>query len=99
MLKKMSRFNSKGEQEFSSDAFKAGSPIEEANLFADPKEKKYPFDKLKAPAPYPEDVDPKRREEYLDAGDFEQVFEMSYDDFMKMPKWKRDVKKKKMGLY
>jgi len=97
--KKMSRFNSKGEQEFSSDAFKAGSPIEEANLFADPKEKKYPYDKLKAPAPYPEDVDPKRREEYLDAGDFEQVFEMSYDDFMKIPKWKRDVKKKKMGLY
>ena len=43
------------------------------NTFPRTQEKKYPYDELKAPAPFPEDVDPRRREEYLDDGDFEQV--------------------------
>eukprot|EP00930_Biecheleria_cincta_P095175 TRINITY_DN87185_c0_g1_i1.p1 TRINITY_DN87185_c0_g1~~TRINITY_DN87185_c0_g1_i1.p1 ORF type:complete len:415 (-),score=118.53 TRINITY_DN87185_c0_g1_i1:100-1344(-) len=68
--------------------------------YADPAEKKYPYEALKASATErPADVDPSRRELYLSDADFEVVFGMSPDAFLKQPRWKQQNAKKDKQLF
>jgi hypothetical protein len=47
----------------------------------------------------PPGVDPTRKEEYLDLNSFKTVFGTDKDSFAALPKWKRDAKKKEVGLF
>lgn len=49
--------------------------------------------------PYPEGVDPSKREDYLGEGDFLKVFGMTKADFTKQPTWKKNELKKKAKLF
>lgn len=44
-------------------------------------------------------IDPALKEQYLSDEQFQEVFEMSKDAFKAMPLWKRQGKKKKVGLF
>ncbi|PPR82507.1 hypothetical protein GOBAR_AA38211 [Gossypium barbadense] len=44
-------------------------------------------------------IDLKRREAYLADNEFQTVFGMEKEAFYKLPKWKQDLKKKKVGLF
>jgi len=44
-------------------------------------------------------VDKTRKEDYLDDATFLQLFGVNKDGFAAMPKWKRDSKKKELGLF
>lgn len=44
-------------------------------------------------------VDPLNREQHLSDAEFQQVFSMGKDEFNKLPKWKKDGEKKKIGLF
>jgi len=67
--------------------------------YADPAEKKYPYEDLKAGADRPADVDPSRREKYLSDADFEVVFGMGPEAFLKQPRWKQQNAKKDKQLF
>ena len=41
--------------------------------------------------PYPDGVDPTRREMYLSDEDFRNTFNCTKNDFVDMPQWKREV--------
>jgi hypothetical protein len=43
--------------------------------------------------------DVSRKEEYLTDEQFKEVFLMSKEEFQKLPKWKREMKKKELGLF
>jgi hypothetical protein len=59
----------------------------------------YTMKELTAPrAFWPDDVDLKSRQQYLSDEDFQASFEVSKEDFAKLPKWKQDNLKKKFGL-
>jgi hypothetical protein len=47
----------------------------------------------------PEGVDPSRKEEYLDDATFQAKFGTTKAAFASTPKWKRDAKKKELGLF
>lgn len=47
----------------------------------------------------PPGVDKMRKHEYLSAGEFQEVFGMSKDGFIGLPKWKQNTLKKKMQLF
>lgn len=49
--------------------------------------------------PFPTGVDPAKREEYLTLADFKSIFNMTPEEFTKLPKWKRTQLKKKHGLF
>jgi len=51
------------------------------------------------PEKLPEGVDPIRKEDYLCEGDFITVFGCSREEYEKMPKWKRDNKKKAAAIF
>jgi len=57
----------------------------------------FSYDELKAGVPA--GVDPTRKEEYLDAATFAKLFAMDKAAFLALPKWKRDAKKKELGLF
>ena len=44
-------------------------------------------------------IDPERKEEYLSDEQFEEAFGIGKDKFAAMPKWKRQQKKKDVGLF
>jgi 3-oxoacyl-ACP reductase-like protein len=44
-------------------------------------------------------IDVARKEEYLDAKEFASLFGSDKATFAAMPKWKRDTKKKELGLF
>jgi len=67
--------------------------------FADPAEKKYPLEALKSGGDRPADVDPSRRELYLSDVDFEALFGMSCEAFLKQPRWKQQNQKKDKQLF
>ena len=58
----------------------------------------YPYENL-TKIPYPADVDPSKREEYLGDGDFMKVFGMTKLEFVKLPTWKKNELKKKAKLF
>lgn len=69
-----------------------------AQQYADPSEKKVPYEELKGDS-RPKDVDPAMKEKYLSDSEFETVFGMSADAFSKIPKWKQQNLKKAKELF
>ena len=59
----------------------------------------YPYSALKAPGPYPPNIDTTIRESYLSEEEFESVFKMCREDYDEEPKWKKIALKKKLGLF
>ncbi|XP_061169748.1 uncharacterized protein LOC133179062 isoform X3 [Saccostrea echinata] len=47
----------------------------------------------------PDGVDPKRLESYLDDEEFEEIMEISREEFYKLPQWKQDKIKQQNGLF
>lgn len=58
----------------------------------------YSLAELTAPE-VPDDVDKSRKEAYLSAAEFEEVFEMGKEDFYKQPKWKQTAQRKAKNLF
>lgn len=58
---------------------------------------KHSYEELKAGVPA--GVDPSRKEDYLDDATFTSKFGVSRADFAAQPKWRRDAKKKELGLF
>lgn len=48
---------------------------------------------------FPSSVDPAKKEEYLSDADFNKLFGTTKDAFNTQPKWKKDKKKKELGLF
>ena len=44
-------------------------------------------------------VDNLRKESYLSPDEFEDVFGMSKEEFVSLPKWKQSNEKKRVGLF
>ena len=61
----------------------------------------YSYDELKdkSDSELPEGVDGWRKEEYLNSQDFVKVVGMTTLEFQQMPQWKRDKKKRELGLF
>lgn len=51
---------------------------------------------LQSPGPYPPGIDARKREDYLNDDEFVSTFEMSREEFLKIPKW-RQVQLKKLA--
>ncbi|KAI5705145.1 hypothetical protein M8J75_012335 [Diaphorina citri] len=47
----------------------------------------------------PAGVDPTHKEVYLNEQEFKKIFQMSYESFTTLPKWRRDNIKKSVGLF
>jgi len=60
--------------------------------------KTYEYDVL-LKRPLPEGVDPSRLENHLEEKDFQKAFGCTRDEFLNMPKWKREAKKKDSKLF
>eukprot|EP00401_Gymnodinium_catenatum_P063170 CAMPEP_0117475494 /NCGR_PEP_ID=MMETSP0784-20121206/9825_1 /TAXON_ID=39447 /ORGANISM="" /LENGTH=628 /DNA_ID=CAMNT_0005269745 /DNA_START=1 /DNA_END=1888 /DNA_ORIENTATION=+ len=63
------------------------------------RERFYPLAELACPAPWPDDVDPARREDWLSDVDFEAILCMSRSAFAAQPLWKRRMQKKEKKLF
>ncbi|KAG2683507.1 hypothetical protein I3760_10G033100 [Carya illinoinensis] len=60
----------------------------------------FTYDQLKAKSDNPATgIDLKRREAYLSDEEFQTIFGMTKGAFSKLPKWKRDMQKKKVDLF
>ncbi|KAG7958748.1 hypothetical protein I3843_10G032600 [Carya illinoinensis] len=60
----------------------------------------FTYDQLKAKSDNPATgIDLKRREAYLSDEEFQTIFGMTKGAFCKLPKWKRDMQKKKVDLF
>ncbi|GMH18709.1 hypothetical protein Nepgr_020550 [Nepenthes gracilis] len=58
------------------------------------------YEQLKARSENPvKGIDFKRREAYLSGEEFQSVFDMTKEEFYKLPKWKQDMQKKKVDLF
>lgn len=57
------------------------------------------YQSLLKPGPYPEGVHVSRREMYLDEDDFQLLMGCNKEEWMCVPKWKRDFIKKRLGLF
>jgi hypothetical protein len=49
--------------------------------------------------PFPAGVDPTKREAYLSDEDFQTAFGISKAKFAETPQWKRELLKRKLGLF
>jgi len=49
--------------------------------------------------PLPEGVDPSRLENHLDEKDFKKAFGCTHDEYLALPKWKREARKKESKLF
>lgn len=67
--------------------------------YADPSETKYSLEQLCGMGKRPDDVDPKCKELYFSADEFQAVFGMAHADFAKLPKWKQQNLKKSKDLF
>ena len=76
-----------------------GGAAEARPNYADPGVLKEPYGNLKHPGPFNPDVNPAVREQYLEAGDFQTVFDMPPDAFAGLPAWKKMSLKKQKGLF
>jgi len=47
----------------------------------------------------PRGADPTQKEVYLSDEEFESIFKMKKEDYEKIPSWRRETLKKKVGLY
>lgn len=66
-------------------------------LYLDSSSNSFDYDTLKSGCP--EGVDPTQKEQYLTEDVFQSLFGMSKAAFMQQVKWKRDQKKKTLGLF
>lgn len=57
------------------------------------------FEQLCSGGSLPDGVDPTKKEQYLTEADFQKHMGMSKADFNKLPAWKGNVLKKKVGLF
>ena len=57
------------------------------------------YAQLKAPGPYPDQVNPAEREMYLGDEEFSKLIGMDKDKWASTPKWKKANVKKKLGLF
>jgi hypothetical protein len=64
--------------------------------YGEPKPGSFSYEELKGNI---ETVDPARKEDYLSAAEFSTVIGLSRAEFAALPKWKRDSKKKQVGLF
>ncbi|KAF7268409.1 hypothetical protein GWI33_018470 [Rhynchophorus ferrugineus] len=61
---------------------------------------KYPIPTLREPNDrLPNKVDPLNKELHLSHDDFISLFKMAYEEFEKLPRWKQQEMKKKVGLF
>eukprot|EP01060_Flectonema_neradi_P017138 TRINITY_DN238_c2_g3_i1.p1 TRINITY_DN238_c2_g3~~TRINITY_DN238_c2_g3_i1.p1 ORF type:complete len:156 (+),score=45.14 TRINITY_DN238_c2_g3_i1:52-519(+) len=92
------KFQSGGEEEESKP--KPGGPAKPAGA-PKPQNGKYKYADLKQPGSKltKDQIDVTCREDYLSKDEFSEVFECTVDEFKKMPQWKRDQKKKAVGLF
>ena len=65
--------------------------------YADPTTTSIPYENLKGT--FPDSVDPAKKEEYLTDEEFNKLFGTSKEEFKKQPAWKRNNKKKELGLF
>lgn len=57
----------------------------------------FPYQSLTAGFKWPSEVDPRSREEHLSAGEFQEVFGVTFKEYQAFPSWKRlQLKKEKM---
>ena len=59
---------------------------------------KFPIERLQS-RPLPDSCDPAVLENHMLEPDFPKVFSMSQAEFMAMPKWKREEKKRAKNLF
>jgi len=59
----------------------------------------YPYEILTEGQVYPKGVDHARREEYLDAEDFEKIFGISFELYSSYPRWKQIQIKRSKKLF
>merc|ERR1712050_782305 len=59
----------------------------------------FPLSQLACPSPWPEGVDPARREDWLSPTDFVQALGMTKEAFSKLPLWKRKKAKESAKLF
>jgi len=74
------------------------TPMQTAELVLADYSRKYTFEEIKA-GKYPKLIDVAHLENYLTDEEFKQVFEMTLDEFNKLPSWKSEELKKQKGLY
>merc|ERR1712232_1532277 len=81
-------------------ARKATETEQNETTYANPQEKKFTLDILRAKEEdrLPE-INPLTKELYLSDEDFQTVFKMSPDEFTKLQKWKKDKLKKENDLF
>jgi hypothetical protein len=60
--------------------------------------KTYPYEVL-LKRPLPEGVDASRLENHLDDADFKKALGLTHEEFLALPKWKRDAKKRESKLF
>ncbi len=65
--------------------------------YLNPADNSFSFEELKAK--FPAGVDPSKKEEYLSNSEFVTLFGVDKATFAGQPKWKRDAKKKELGLF
>jgi len=61
--------------------------------------KVYAYEVLQGASNRPEDVDPKRKEQYLADAEFAKMFGVSKEEFLKQPVWKQKTAKTAKGLF
>jgi len=76
-----------------------GDRSEERPIYADPGEKKYPYEVLKGLHGRPPDVNPAEKEHYLSEEEFLAVFGIGSEEFAKLPAWKRQNLKKAKDVF
>jgi len=67
--------------------------------YASPEELQLMYKFLKSPGPFPDEVDPTIREQYLEDEEFEEVMGMTKETFNETPKWKQQKLKEDAGLF
>lgn len=59
---------------------------------------RYTFDELQE-RPLPEGVDPLKLETYLSDEEFQEILEMTKDEFKELPQWRQHSLKQQVDLY
>ena len=67
--------------------------------YASPDELQLMYKFLKSPGPFPDEVDPTIREQYMEDEEFEEVMGMSKEAFNETPKWKQQKLKEAAQLF
>merc|ERR1712217_101271 len=76
-------------KEEAAQSAKAEEPLQKDATGADSSGGFLPLSQLACPSPWPEGVDPGRREDWLSPSDFVKALGMTKEEFSKLPLWKR----------